>query len=223
MPYCPKCDMEFIEGITVCSDCGEPLAESKEAAARKRKEQEPEPEDVRQAAEADDGDAAAPPPRTRIYVTKARQYDDLKSSAAAFFLLGGLLFAGSVLCWLGLIKLPFAGSSRILPQSVMTALGLILLYVGFTSNQAAKAVHAQIGEEERITRQLIEWFAGSYSADELDRRIVRDYGELSPEERCLKRFALIEDILITNHDLTNPSYVDSLAEEIYGTVFSDLN
>ena len=38
MPYCPKCDMEFIDGITVCSDCGGPLMESKEAAdAMKRK------------------------------------------------------------------------------------------------------------------------------------------------------------------------------------------
>ena len=32
MPYCPKCDMEFVEGITVCTDCGGPLVESKEAA-----------------------------------------------------------------------------------------------------------------------------------------------------------------------------------------------
>ena len=32
MPYCPKCDMEFVEGITKCSDCGGPLFESKEAA-----------------------------------------------------------------------------------------------------------------------------------------------------------------------------------------------
>ena len=41
MPYCPKCDMEFIEGITICSDCGGPLVESKEIAdAMKKKEQE---------------------------------------------------------------------------------------------------------------------------------------------------------------------------------------
>ncbi len=41
MPYCPKCDMEFVEGIKVCSDCGGPLVESKEVAkAIKKKEQE---------------------------------------------------------------------------------------------------------------------------------------------------------------------------------------
>ena len=32
MPYCPKCDMEFIDGITKCSDCGGPLVESEEVA-----------------------------------------------------------------------------------------------------------------------------------------------------------------------------------------------
>ncbi len=41
MPYCPKCDMEFIDGITICSDCGGQLLESKEVAdAMKKKEQE---------------------------------------------------------------------------------------------------------------------------------------------------------------------------------------
>ena len=39
--YCPKCDMEFIDGITVCTDCGSPLVESKEVAqAMKQQEKE---------------------------------------------------------------------------------------------------------------------------------------------------------------------------------------
>ena len=37
MPYCPKCDMEFIKGVTVCSDCGGPLFESKEEALAMQK------------------------------------------------------------------------------------------------------------------------------------------------------------------------------------------
>ena len=40
MPYCPKCDMEFVEGITACTDCGGPLYESEEAYKMKKKEED---------------------------------------------------------------------------------------------------------------------------------------------------------------------------------------
>ena len=43
MPYCPKCDMEFVDGITICSDCGGELVESQEAyeaEMRERKKQQ---------------------------------------------------------------------------------------------------------------------------------------------------------------------------------------
>lgn len=40
MPYCPKCDMEFIEGVQVCSDCKGPLLASREEAQILQKEQE---------------------------------------------------------------------------------------------------------------------------------------------------------------------------------------
>lgn len=32
MPYCPKCDMEYVDGIDICPDCNEPLVESREEA-----------------------------------------------------------------------------------------------------------------------------------------------------------------------------------------------
>ena len=41
MPYCPKCDMEFIKGVTVCSDCGGSLFESKEEALAVRTHRSP--------------------------------------------------------------------------------------------------------------------------------------------------------------------------------------
>ena len=46
MPYCPKCDMEFVEGVTTCTDCGGPLYDTKEEAmaaleaSRKQEEEE---------------------------------------------------------------------------------------------------------------------------------------------------------------------------------------
>lgn len=268
MPYCPKCDMEFIDGMTTCTDCGGPLAESKEAAdaikAREKEEalakQRAEYEAM-QAALMDEmggtaGDAehsedsvgseddmlspASPygdipglqeglsqqnggklRERTQIYVKKSQQYDDLKSSASAFLLVGGALLIFSILCWTNIIRLPMAGLSGIISRSVMTLLGIGSLFVAFTSAQSAKRVSGQIADEEQVTRQLINWFIENYSGEQLDLQIQTESGELSPEELSLKRFDLIQDLIITNHDISDQSYVDALAEEIYGKLYEN--
>ena len=103
----------------------------------------------------------------------------------------------------------------------MTALGLASLVVALRSTQAAKTVSGQIGEEEHVTRQLMEWFTANYTGDQLDQQILAESGELAPEELSLKRFDLIQDILITNHDITDQAYVDSLAEDIYGRIWEE--
>lgn len=241
MPYCPKCDMEFIDGITVCSDCGGTLVESKEAyEAEKKKEQEAArlARAEREAAMEEGAlDPAAPygdlsaveasmkeksqAPRPHVYVKKAQQYEDLKSSSTAFLLVGGGLLIFSVLCWAHVIPLPLAGISGIISKSVMTVLGLAGLYVAWTSFQSAKKVAGQVAEEEEATRQLVGWFVASYTGDGLDRQIIGECGDLAPEELALKRYELIQDLIITNHDIADQDYVDALAEEIYGKLYTD--
>lgn len=254
MPYCPKCDMEFIDGITVCSDCGSPLIESRQAAeAMKKEEQEKaltrlqedykqqmllmeamEKENAEEEAEGQDPSSLseesdrkeasqqAPqngrtPSFTHVYVKKSQQYEDLKSSASAFFLVGGALTLFAALCWLNILKLPLGIVSRL----AVTAFGLISLIIAFKSMTDAKAVQNQIGDENEKTQNLVEWFVENYKGEQLDEQILSEYGQLVPEELSLKRFDLIQDILITNHDLSDQAYVDLLAEEIYGRLYKD--
>lgn len=241
MPYCPKCDMEFIDGITACTDCGGALAESKETADAMREKAQKEAA-ARRLAEYEEltsgGDEAIPAPseddqleemekavrahiRPRIYVKKAEQYEDLKSSASAFVLVGGILLVFSILCWAKVIRLPLSEISRIISQTVMTVLGIASLVVAAYSAKSANAVKGQIAEEEEATRQLIDWFTGSYTGEQLDAQIQAESGELVPEELSLKRFDLIQDILITTHDISDQAYVDSVAEDIYGKMYQD--
>ena len=113
MPYCPKCDMEFVEGIKVCSDCGGPLVESKEVAeAMKKKEQEEQLAAMAQEMDPFSGEGTDtefsgdnPPEKSspaaepvHAYVDKGQRYDDMSSSASAFFLVGGVLAIGAALC-----------------------------------------------------------------------------------------------------------------------------
>lgn len=242
MPYCPKCDMEFIEGITVCSDCGGALVESREAAEALKRQAEEEAlsrmqaeyqaqlsmaEDIMEEPDEeakDEGKTPSPALKrqrglfpTHVYVKKSEQYDDLKSSASAFFLVGGVLIAFSALCWLNVIPFSFS----IIAKAVLTVMGAASLFVAIKTIRDAKNVREQIGEEELKTQNLIQWFADSYTGQMLDEQLVREYGELISEELSLKRFELIQDILVTNHDLSNPSYVDLLTEEIYGRLYPD--
>ena len=206
--YCPKCDMEFIDGITVCTDCGGPLVESEEAARAMKeneqrelllKQQEYLDRLNRQLKDMqDEGAGTAPeasiPRPVRVYETKAQKYDDLKSSASAFLVVGGLLLAASAACWAGIIRLPMARS--------------------------AKKLQPEIDRETRKTRELVTWFADNWDASSIDREID-DNEFLSEEEMSLRRFQIIQDFLITGKDLPDPAYVDALCEEIYSKLFEE--
>lgn len=241
MPYCPKCDMEFVDGITVCTDCGGPLVESEEAAmALKKKEQEEMLQKqqeylakLQQQLEdagglsgdasdtPEDGpvskDAPVPGP-AKVYETKAEKYEDLKSSASAFLVVGGILTAASAVCWAGVITLPMAGMSRMIFQGALTAMGVFSLVVFFTTARSARQLQPEIDREKQQTEELVQWFLDRWKPSDID-GAVGDLTDLTEEELSLKRFQIIQDHLITGRDLPDPAYVDALSEELYSRLF----
>lgn len=132
MPYCPRCDMEFVEGVTVCSDCGGPLLASEEEAKAMKAQMEKEmeerrkeaavsvlgdrsPEELAEAAAKAQAQARAASPG--VYVNRRQKYDDLKSSASAFYLVGGALALVSVLLWTGIVHLPWRPPGAFSPRA----------------------------------------------------------------------------------------------------------
>ena len=233
MGYCPKCDMEFVDGITICTDCGGPLVESEELAiAMKRKEQEERLlkqqeylEKLNQQLQEENSDlhmpediAASMPKPVQVYESKAQKYEDLKSSASAFLIVGSILLAVSVVYWTGIISLPMVGNSKIIFQSTLCIMGILSLAVFFNTNRSAKQLQPEIEKEKNQTKELIEWFLSQWRPEDIDREI-EDHDSLPQEELSLKRFQIIQDHLITNKDLPDPAYVDALSEEIYSQLY----
>jgi len=279
MPYCPKCDMEFIDGITKCSDCGGPLVESEEVAkaiqkneqlkrerarmngqrpqpARKpqgapgtskpqgapvRPQAQPVPqntpvkapevqtapqtapiamtaEEAAAKAEALQTAARKAAQPTHLYVDKAQKYEDLKSSASAFLIVGGAMLVVSILCWLGIINLPLSGPSKIIIQGALTAMGLFSMVVYIKSVKDAKELAPEIDAEKNKTKEIVDWFLETFTADSIDSRIIQPES-LSIEEISLVRFQAIQYYLVTEKKLTDPAYIDLLCEEIYTRLF----
>ena len=100
-------------------------------------------------------------------------------------------------------------------------MGVGALVVGIKTSSTAKAMVSQVTEEDENTNSLISWFLSSYTGSQLDDKLQEENQELSPEELSLKRFELIQDLLITHHDLADQSYVEFLSEEIYNRLYEE--
>lgn len=235
MAYCPKCDMEFVDGITVCTDCGGPLVESEEAAkAMKKKEQEENylkqqeylsrltRELEAQAGESGEASEEKPaytaPEPVKVYESSSQKYDNLRSSASAFLIVGGVLLAASAACWLGIVNLPMVGTSKLIFQGALSAMALFSLIVSFKTSNQAKSLVPEITREKNQTQEIISWFLGQWKAQDIDSQIPGQ-DALSQEEMSLKRFQVIQDYLVTGRDLPDPAYVDALCEELYGRLY----
>lgn len=235
MPYCPKCDMEFVDGITVCSDCGGPLLTSREEAEKaaadvRQQEEEKQLAGYGQMMEEDCSDTPVRPDEamkkaaeeravSRAYLSKRQRYEDLRSSVSAFLLVGVIFAAAALLCWVNVIKLPLGTGSLLLFKIVLTVLGLGSLVIAFVTRRSAAAMAKAADEEDARTADLVNWFVSSYTAAGLDEELLSEDADLDGNELYLKRFELIQDHLVTNQDLPNQDYVDLLCEEIYGRVF----
>lgn len=249
MPYCPKCDMEFVKGVTVCSDCGAPLFESVEAAEAARKETEEralaqfvqsmapernglgEEEDrasdalkeiARQMVLEESGDAAGRKAPVSVYVKKSEHYNDLKSSASAFLLMGCVSALLAVVFLAGVV--PVGGSTRWVFGGVLAAAALAFFSIWAKTKKDMVSVKEEAAQEEAQTKALVEQFTTSHTAEAIDRQLKEEAAltggeEDTPEELSLKRYGLIQDLLVTENDLPDPAYVDVLAEEIYDRLF----
>ena len=237
MKYCPDCDMEFIDSVQTCTDCGKVLVDkdkyfegkaardAEEAAKEEQRRKEAleamtdeEKEAFREAledAEHMKGRERAPIPEPTVYVTRAERYEDLKSSASAFWIVGGALTILAVAGWAGLIPV------NIIMKLMFTVLSAGSLVIAWKTTQDAKTVKGQIQEEAEVTDQLIRWFLENYTPEMIDEAVRRENGELQDEVLALKRIAFIQDTYITQYDLADQGYVDALAEEVYGRLFED--
>jgi len=234
--YCPKCDMDFIDGVTVCSDCGSQLVNKEEWFAQKAEEaaaEEKKLEEEREAQIAEvkenlenltDEDKEALKERAEamremmrepsVYVDDKEKYTNNQSSAIALLVVGIIIAIGAVLMWIGV--LPDLG---IIMKIAVSGFALICLVGAFVSAKLAKKYKGEIAEEEDREQRIMDDFLAKYTKADIMAAVPA--GELAEEELAIERMNYIQDRLSCENDIPDKTFSAMLAENLYEKLFEE--
>ena len=236
--WCPKCKNEYREGIKVCADCGCELVEKLNEAAEYAEENENfladeaenlsygEPEDGTEVSESDtlaDGEAAGSTEKKDIspaYVPKRVKYEDNKSSAYTFLLVGGV---GAVLVALhisGVFNFNLTPTSKLLTNIVMGSLFVIFLIVGIVSVRNSARYKREAAAEEALTEQIKAFIRELYTTEGIDNACaVTD--DLETYEKWELRYHFIENQIKGEYPELAEDYLEYITDMIYNELYAE--
>lgn len=238
--WCPKCKNEYREGITVCADCGSELVESLTADMNYRddidnnltaenEDEYPAYEDCEsEVAYGSDNDGESDEDssseesekHTLAYVPKRSRYEDNKSSAMTFLLVGGV---GAVLVLLhvvGVIDFNLTTFSKILTSTVMGALFVIFIIVGIVSSKNASRYKKEAAAEEALTGQICSSFHELYTTEGIDNACGISEDNSNYEQWDL-RYHFIEKQISDEYPELADDYLEYITELIYNDMYSE--
>ena len=152
------------------------------------------------------------------YVKKADKYEDMNSSALTLLGVGA---AGIIFMILKITKiLPISfGSASILFDIVMGFIFIFFLITGFSSLKRAKQIKSEIGQEEKATQEITDWFLSEYTAESIDNFVFEGYGDMPEELKYFRRSEFIKGELNTRLMALEESYLEDLTENLYHTLY----
>lgn len=177
MPWCPKCKLEYVEGIKVCPDCNVELVEklneeevsfdpelannlSDEVAEALEEEM---PQDIEKLTPEEMEAIMLRAEQLKnfeenpVYKSKKDKLLNNKSAYGVLIVSGFLGLAVIILDIFGVITLPLAGSSRTLTFIVLGVLFFVFLLTGFISFRSVKRLKPEVEKEEKLINDIVEF------------------------------------------------------------------
>ena len=148
---------------------------------------------------------------------KAENY---RSGAYSLLLIGtaGLVFM--ILCVMGVIPIDLPGSSRIVSGIVMTFVFLLFLAVGVKSLDDARKYEDQADSEERMTKEIHDWFTGNYTKDTIDRAVFWEGDDdRGIEADYFKRYQYIKQVIEDKYEYLAQDYAEKMIEDLYNEMY----
>lgn len=213
--WCPQCRSEYRDGITVCNDCGVPLVKTLPV------EIDPSPAQ-HQARALDRADSLehmrALSDGNKAYVEMQAKYEDMKSTAYSFILVGAAGLILMALIFAGMIPLQFAAYMKSIMGVVMGGMFFLFLVIGIRSYMQLGGMKQKVLKETEDTEAAKNWFFDQFSAKSVD--VSLDIQKQEPlQQKFFRRSHFIKQQLQGQFpDFAEP-FVDYLAEQFYEELF----
>lgn len=215
--WCPKCKNEYVEGITICADCGSELVESltEEAA---------EAEAAGDFSDDSGLDEAETQPETEraalsrgVYKDNAQKAADCKDSGYTLTVIGGIGLLAVILSAAGVLPFRLRGSAAVLSYGVMGVMFLIFLVIGVRSIQSAGIFKKKALTESNVKEEIMNWSRENLDAGRVDASLPD--GTFSEEENYFRRTAYMKEQIAQSFVNLEDGFLDNLIEELYAEIF----
>ena len=240
MPWCPKCRNEYVEGMTVCADCGCALVDSPEEFPRAGLERGAQEWAREHPQEREEGMEAAPEEMTESYETEpesgqqermetkglsgsavyenaSQKAESFRSGAWMLILVGAAGLILLALAIAGFLPVRLSGFSGVLSGLVMGVLFLAFLFSGISSLKTSRQLEGKAKKEAGLREELLAWCREHLLAEEIDASI-EELPE-SEEERYFKRTERIHSLIVRNFENLDEGWLESFVDEIYTEYF----
>lgn len=231
MPWCPKCETEYREGITVCADCGSALVEdlienteneiamdideqsaleflqnmsSQDAAALL---EETKKEAMERRRKLEEGPS--------VYIESSKKAQEFKSGAFSLLFVGGIGLIAVLLILFDIIPLQMNVFSKYLILGVMGTLFVLFIVMGFLSIKSYKKFEIKASEEDNLTNNISAW-----CKENLTREVIDDGIEEEEEElKYFRRTEKMKEIISGKFMNLDVAFLDSLVDDIYQSIY----
>ena len=231
MPWCPKCETEYREGILTCADCGSTLVDNlnyvkeesmieptflssedtavnemtKEEAIAFFEESKKEALERRKRLEEGPG----------LYIESSKKAQEFKSGGLSLLFVGGLGFIFILLILFGIIPLHMNLFSKYLIIGVMGTLFVLFIVMGFLSVKSYKKFEIKASEEDTLTQNLTSWVKENLHKEQID----ADIEEANEELLYFLRTEKMKEMITHKFLNLDAAFLDSFIDDIYPDIF----
>ena len=213
--WCPKCKAEYRDGITICADCGCPLVKDLPVEI----DSTPAEDKAKILSQIDSHEnLQALSDGTKAYVEMETKYEDMKSTAYSFILVGAAGIILMLFMFVGIIPLQFAAYMKSIMGIVIGILFLIFLVIGIRSYMQLGSLKSQVKKEAEERETAKTWFFENFQANTIDESLG-----LIPEEQLQQKYFKRSGFMKQKLSQQFPSYTDAfldyLTEQFYEELF----